>query len=184
MIYAIITLFLIILALPISLSVKVLGSIEDKKVFYSVKLFDFFKINSGFLDFTGNRAVLRYGRRKAKPLYYKDLLPNQNKTEIFKHIDVTKFSSAILIGSEEEMASLSASATLSNISATVYAILKTYKPYLKFHNDIILLEQGETSGCLFDSVLVFNGVSLIKIVVKKIYEGVLNYVQRKVAKQN
>jgi len=43
MIYAIITFFLIILALPISLSVKVLGSIEDKKVFYSVKLFDFFK---------------------------------------------------------------------------------------------------------------------------------------------
>lgn len=184
MIYLTITFALLIISIPISFKVRVLISLGDKKIFYSIKLFGTLTLNSGFVDFTENRAVLRYARRKEKVLYYKDLIPDHKKTDIFRHFDFTQFSSAILLGGDDEISKLSTSAILSNATATVYSLLKTYKPYIKFRNDLILLEEGEKTGGLIESNIVINGVGVIKIIVKKLYEGVIEYAKRKVGKQN
>ena len=180
MIYLFVAWFLVLITIPLSINTKVLVSVGDKKIFYSISCYRFFKLNSGFIDFTNNKAILRYSRRKTKALMYKDFLPDQNKTEVFKHIDFTRFSSAILVGGEDDVKKLSTCATINNITASLYAFLKTEKPYLKFKNDVVILNKDDKSGGLFDINIVINGIALIKILFKKIYKGVLEYAKRKV----
>ena len=59
------------------------------------------------------------------------------------------------------------------------------KPTMIFvKNFTRVLEEGEKTGGLIESNIVINGVGVIKIIVKKLYEGVIEYAKRKVGKQN
>lgn len=178
MIFLVYTIIAVVLTIPISIRIRVLASLWDKKIFYSIKLYKYIKINTGFLDFTDNRIVVRYGNRKAKPIFYKDMLIDEQKTEIIKHVDLIKCSSAILLGGEEDFDKLTISALVDTVSAIIYSILKTYKPYTLFKNDTVMLEQDDKSGFIVEAIVVTNCISLFEILTKKIYKGVFNLCQR------
>ena len=170
----------IILVLPIKLTVKVFCSFKDKKVFFSCGVFKIFNVSSGFLDFANNRLVLRLKNDKIKTIKYKDMLPDKVKTDFILHFDAIKFQSVILLCGEFDEFKAYFCILINATNRIAFTLLKEKKPYLKFKNDVFLLEENSPSGVIAKLEIVSNLVAIIEILIKKIYGGIYNYVKGKV----
>ena len=184
MFFVIFSAFLTILTIPIKLTFKGFCSFKDKKVFFSCNIFKVFNLLSGFLDFANNRIILSLKKDKTKALKYKDMLPDEVKTDVIYHFDTINIQSATLLGGEFDEYKAFFCVFINVANRIVYHVLKERKPYLKFKNDVFLLDESSPSGAITKFEVVTNLVAVIEILVKKIYGGIYNYVKGKIKQQN
>lgn len=184
MFFALFSLFLIFLTIPIKLDFKGYLGFNDKKIFFSSDIFGFFNILSGFINFSNNRLILRLKKHKCTTLKYKDLLPDKVKTDFIRHFDTVNFHSAILFGGEFNEFKAFTTIYVNSLSKIAYQILKYKKPYLKFKNDVFLLEENEPSAIIVKTTEIINFIAIIQIIIKKLYGGIYNYVKGKIKQQN
>ncbi|MBQ9782399.1 MAG: hypothetical protein IJW26_04380 [Clostridia bacterium] len=180
MLLVLITIFLILFTIPIKINLKVFLGFKDKKIFFTSDVYRFIKISSGFIDFTNNRLILRLKNKKSSCLKYKDMLPDKVKTDFILHFDLINFHSAILFGGEFNEFKAFSCIFLNSLSKIAYQVLKGQKPYLKFRNDVFLLEEDEPSGLMTNVVAVTNAFAITEIFIKKLYGGIYNYVKGKI----
>lgn len=179
MLMALITVLLLILILPIGLNLRFFINFTDKKIFYSIKLYGLIKANCGYIDFAKGRIILRYNDKKTKALKFKDMLLDDNKVNAMSHFDYLTLRSAVLLGGEKDAQKLLGCLIINSVNSTIGRFFKAYKPYSNYKNDVILLGEKDSSGFIGELKSATNLVSIIEILIKKIYKGALEYVKGK-----
>lgn len=159
---------LIILTVPITFKIKAMLSISEKKLYYSVSALKILKINCGYLDLKDGSIKLIYNNNKLKYLTFNDLLPNSDSVNTFKHFNLLKSSSAVLLGEDADDYKYYICALINSLNPVAYKLLSEIQPYLKFKNDVILLDSDSSSGALGEFTVSTNALSIISIAVKKI----------------
>ena len=170
---------LLIFLFPITVKIRILLSFKDKKLFYTLRIYDKLYLNGGYIKIENGRVVLNYGKSKNKKLSYKDALFDNTRTDVVKHIDFIKNSSAVLLGGEDDFDKYFLSVAILDVSSITYSILKENKPYLKFKNDVIILDENDKSGFICETVFVINVLVICVILIKKVYGGIINLCKKK-----
>ena len=156
----------VLISIPIKFKLKLLFSIKEKKVFYSIKTLGFFKLNCGYIDINSCDVKLNYSKNKIKFLTIKDLIPNDESVNFIKHFKCIKLSSAFLLGEDVDEYKYYVSAVINSFNPAIYAVLNNFNPYLKFRNDVFLLGEN-SSGIIAEIIVATNIISIVSIFIKK-----------------
>ena len=170
---------LLMFFLPITVEIKLLLSLKDKKLFYATRIYDKIYINGGYFEIENKRVVLNYGKNKSKKLSFKDALFDNTRTDVVKHIDFIKNHSAVLIGGDDYFEKYFLSVAILDVSSITYSILKENKPYLKFKNDVIILDETDKSGFICETVFAIKVLVICVILIKKVYGGIIYLCKKK-----
>mgnify|MGYP005756627437 CR=1 FL=1 len=160
--------------LPIIIKVRAFAELKNAKIFYSLYLFGFIRIDSGYIGFADNRFILHYSDKKAVVVKYKNLLPDKRKTELLLHFNFVRIHTNVLIGGADEFIDYYAASLINSVNAVIYSILKGTKRYTDYRCDVYLSENEDIRGVLTEVSIVFNIVSLIEIATKKIFGGIIS----------
>ena len=179
MIYFAVLIFLLLLILPVIVRLRVIISEEQKRLFFSISVFNRLTVLTGYIGIAKNRAVLHYNKNKTKVLPYRTMLFDGQKADLLKSIDILKIHGAVIIGGETEFSSLFTAFSINELSAIVYSVLKEEKPYINFKNDVINLSSENGSSVLCEAVASLNLAVALKIFIKKFIGGIKDKCQKK-----
>ena len=142
-------------------------SIKEKKLYYSITLYNLFKINCGYVDFSSTSIKLIYSNGKIKFLTLNDLMPSSDSVNFIRHFSLLRLSSAILFGEDAEDSKFYLTALINTLNPVIYVVLSKYHPYIKFKNDTFLLGEKSSSGAVLELIVLTNLISVLSIFVKK-----------------
>ena len=66
------------LILPVTVKLRLYVDFNDKRAFYSIFLFGFIRVNSGYLSIKENLLTVHFSDSKAYAAELKSLMPNKN----------------------------------------------------------------------------------------------------------
>ena len=178
MICAAITLVVSILIIPISVRGRIFISLNDKKMYYSMFLYENLRLNSGYIRYKNRFLIINYTDKKAFAVPIKKLIPTSGFNANLIRFEPLKIKSSLLIG-KRDFNEVAFALTLNKIHFIIYSLLKVYKPYADYKGDVFLSESGE-NGALFDLKFGFCVLILIEMAAKKFIGSILNYAKRKV----
>lgn len=177
MIYAAISFGILLLIAPIAIKARLFISFKDKKIYYSLFLYEKLRINSGYVRYKNKYVVASFSDKKAIAVPVKSLIPNSEFNANFIRFEPLRIKSALLLGNKDFKSVMSAY-FINDVHAVVYSLLKEYKPYADYRGDVFLSDNGEY-GILLDIKLAFCTLILIEIAAKKIIGSILEYAKRK-----
>ncbi len=158
---------------PIFFSLKGYFSSEDKKLYYSLYIYGFIKINSGYIELIKEGIALHLTNKKAIVINYKSLLGFRKNIEPLKDYHVISLKTLTEIGVKDKIFSYSCGAFIFQyIDSFIKWFLYNKKPYLEYDNRLSLFEGEEFIKFFIQTKIVFNIlmilISIIKIVMEKI----------------
>lgn len=181
MIWAVLVI-VIFLIFPIYLTFKTVILIEDKKVFFNVKLFNIIKIFSGYLTFDKTEFSIHLSSVKSIVIPYLNIISFRNKIKIYKDYHVKRILFVSQYGNKDLLNSSIYNFVTKIILKLFDVFLLNKKPYIfKFLESKIDLEQ-EKSIFFIKINIVFNFLLILLSLFKTIMERIKNVVNRK--KQN
>ena len=152
------------------------------KIQYKIKVF-FIKILYGYIEKASDGIIIHLNRRKAVLIYYKNLFGMKEKVKPLKDYHLIKFYSELNIGVRDNfLLSFEIGYFYNFISEIISWITYHKKPYFKLSNYVNVYENKNIFKYECDSTVVFNllmvTISLIKILVGKIYYAIRNRLQQ------
>ena len=139
-------------------------SLKEKKLYYSVTLYNLFKINCGYLDFSSASVKLNYSNGKIKFLTLNDMMPDNESVNFIRHFSLLRISSAVLLGEDAEEGKIYFTLLINALNPILYKLLLNIYPYIKFKNDIILLGENSSSGIATELVVITNIISVLQMI--------------------
>ncbi len=137
-----------ILLIPIKFTAKLMLSISEKKLYYSITAINLMKINCGYIDFKSASIKVVYSNSNLKFITLNDLTSGNGNINVFKHFNCLKVSSIILLGQDAEEYKYYLCALINCLNPIIYTVLKEIQPYLQYKNDVLLLGNESSSGAL------------------------------------
>ena len=174
----------IILFFPLFLSINGFISKDLKKIYFSICLFGFIKILSGYAQFLSDGVAFHLTRKKAYIYFYKKIFDLKNSVKPLKDYHIIKFYSVLEIGSLNGLfLPLSAGIALNYVNNIILWLFDNKKPYVKINNYIDIYENKDIFNLYLKASLVLNLLmiilSIIKICVEKIVNGIRKRKQNK-----
>lgn len=172
----------LIIIFPIFINIKVNYDISIKKFYYEIRVF-FIKTLYGYIEKHADGIIVHLNKRKAILIFYKDLLNMKDKAKPLKDYHLINFYSEIKIGIENNLINALELGFLYNI-IMFYIKWFTYnkKPYFNIDNKIYIYEGKNIFSFMCKSTVLLNLlmiiISLIKIIVEKIYYAIRNRLQQ------
>lgn len=164
---------LFMLIVPIAIKLRLLVDFNDKRAFYSIYLFGFIRVNSGYLSITKNLLALHFSDKKAYAIEVKSLIPNKNSADVLKHFNFVKVKSSAIIGGADELKKFFAAAILNAFNAAIFSVLKGMRKNIGYRCDIYLTD-ATTKALFTDVTVTINLLNVIAIAIKNIYGGLKN----------
>ena len=178
--YAIIVAITALLICPMTVRIKTLVSLSDKKIYYSIFLFGKIRVNSGYVSVSGKFAVVNYCDKKAHAVELKKFFLSNISSKNFLKVEFLTVKNKLILGELSERNFIIASA-INIISAPVYSILKEEMVYLDFCFDVIFNDEN-FNAMISDVMFAFNFLVVTEILLSKIVGGILVYAKRKFGK--
>ena len=166
MIYALIPLAVLILTVPIAVGAKIYLSFNDRKIYYSLFLYEKLRINSGYLSKKSKYLVINYSDKKAFAVPIKSLIIGKDMGADFKRFEPLRVKSALIIG-EKGFDQVFSAFLLNFVHFAVYSALKRIKPFTVYRGDVNLSDNGE-NGIILDVKIGFCILVVVEILIKKL----------------
>lgn len=171
-----------ILIFPILISFDFAFFLEKKKLFYTIKIFTI-KIISGYIELINEGVVIHLTRLKAIIIPYSNILTMRSKVKPLKDYHFLKIHSRLELGEFDDLMNVIViSFILRYCSEQINWYLRCKKPYFKYDDRIIVYEEKNKLNYYLNTALVFNLlmiiISLIKIIVEKIFYAIKNRTQQ------
>lgn len=161
------------LILPVTVKLRLYVDFNDKRAFYSIFLFGFIRVNSGYLSIKENLLTVHFSDSKAYAAELKSLMPNKNSADLLTHFNFVKIKSSAIIGGEDELKNFVTAAILNAINAATFSALRGMKRYTDYRCDIYLTD-ADTKAFFTDVTISFNLLCLLEIIIKNIYGSLKN----------
>lgn len=162
-----------ILVLPVAIKLRLYLDFHDKRAFYSIFLFGFIRVNSGYMSVNKNFLILHFSDKKAYAVKITSLMPNKNNADMLKHFNLVSIKSSAIIGGEDELKIFFAASVLNAVNAITFSVLKVIKNNVEYKCDIYMTDK-DTKAYFTDVIATFTLFSIIQIIVKKIYGSIKN----------
>ncbi|MBO5713954.1 MAG: hypothetical protein J6R83_00825 [Clostridia bacterium] len=160
--------------MPIFLNLKVVFPIKAKKLYFSIKIFGFIPLFSGYVYPTNVGLYIQFFRKKGLILPYKKIFNVRNTIKLIKDFQVTKLSFCLDIGFlDNEFTAYTVATALNNTSNIVGATLKYNKPYMRYYSQINVYSENLFNIYLSLNVM-FNFLLVIIQLIKYILEKFIN----------
>ena len=178
--YAFISLGVFLFVVPISVKARLFLSVSDKKIYYSVFLYNVFRLNSGYVSFRKKYLVINYSDKKALAISYKSMLKPQLLNPDLKRFELLQIKNIFILGGTE-LKDVFISAAISSLNAGVYAVLRDNKPYLDYRSDVYL-SNDDRYGLLNESEIAFNLLILTEMLLQKLIGSVIELCKKTIQK--
>jgi len=161
-----------ILIFPIKINVKLIISKELKKIFYSIKIFNLIKINSGYIEIKGLKIYIHVSNKKA--IMIKPLSLDKNNFKIIRDYHVKELISNIELGGNTLNVN-----TIAFSANYIYLFIKWFisnsKPYVKYQNKNTIYNNDKINvfikiGIYLNLIMII--VSLVKMLTEKIKHAI------------
>lgn len=162
-----------VLVLPVAIKLRLYLDFHDKRAFYSIFLFGFIRVNSGYMSVNKNFLILHFSDKKAYAVKITSLMPNKNNADMLKHFNLVSIKSSAIIGDEDELKIFFAASVLNAVNAITFSVLKVIKNNVEYKCDIYMTDK-DTKAYFTDVIATFKLFSIIQIIVKKIYGSIKN----------
>lgn len=167
--------FFFVIFCPITLKLKTAyfscKQKEDKKIFFSIFLYNAIKVISGYITFEKKCIAIHLTNKKAILIYSSDLLDTGAKYKKLKNFEVYEIKNVIEIGNNVEEEQLYLVFLIKNIVLQLGIYYKNKKDFAFFRNDFILNEQTEGVNIFLATKVVFNLFAILIALFKKILEN-------------
>lgn len=177
MFYAVFSLIVLLFIMPIAIKAKTVVSFNDKKLYYSLFLYERLRLNSGYIKLKSSYLVINYSDKKAKATKIKTLIQNKNFKSNFIRFEPLKIKSALFLGKKNFNAFFFSTA-LNAVHASVYSIFKELKPHSVYKGNVFIGDNDEY-GFLFELKVGFCILILVEMAVIKLIGGIVSYAKRK-----
>ncbi len=166
----------VLIVFPIFISLDVVFDSDAKKLFFSIKMFGFIKIISGYCELIDVGIGIHVSKTKAFIIEYKKLLGLGKSFKPILDLHVLKINVLIENGSEDSQAVM---LFINSFIALAGCYLKEWlahnKPYLKYNLNVKMVEK-KRKNVYFTTTIVFNIfivlLTLLKFIGEKIIYGI------------
>ena len=158
------------LFLPLSVKIKFFADITTKKIYYSVYLLSFVRMNSGYISFCEGAVIVHYSDKNAYAAAYNSFKTDINAVDIISSLNFPEVRSEIMLNDYDEFPVLYGICIVRALSAIIYAVLRYGGSYTDFKCNVSLSENSY-AGLLNETVIAFNLLTITKIGLKKLKGG-------------
>ena len=172
--------FLILLIIfPISLNFYGYLSLEDKKFYFGIYLYNFTKIFGGYARIEKDCVSIHYSNKKALLIFYNKVFKMRNKIKIIRDYHIIKLNSLVEIGTKNNI-------ILPSALASIYVwhnhllcdILHKFKPYIKIKNNVDVYEDDNFFKIYLRFNLLLNILMILLSIIKIMTGRLLNAIKR------
>lgn len=172
-----------VLIFPLFLSINLIYSKDENKLFFCIYLFGILRIASGYAELLKDCIAVHVSEKKAFLIFYGKLLNLNKSIKPLKDYHFIKFTSLIEIGGENLLIPKAASFIYNYVWGFITWFFYNKKPYLKLKNDVNIYENKDILNIFIDTKIVLNllmiFLSMIKIITEKIINGISKRKQNK-----
>ena len=176
MFYAVIAFSVLILTVPLSVKIRVLLSVENKKAYYSLFFLNKLRLNSGYLKIKKKYLVINYSDKKALAINLNSILSGNGIRSDFVRLEPLVIKYSLILGGDGAGQIIAATA-VNLLNSIVYSILKVLKPYAEFKGDVIMTNMN---GCvvLTEFTIGFCILILLETAATKLIGSIISYAKR------
>lgn len=167
----------ILLIFPIFINLKLAFILQDKKLYFNIKLYGLINILNGYIEKIDEGLAIHLTKNKAIIVPYKKLLNVKGSVKPLMDYHFYNVTLDVTLGNEN---SILTPTTISFISSYIINQITWYlyhkKPYVKINKNFTVIEEKNICDVRFSTLILFNLLmiilSIIKIVVEKIINGI------------
>lgn len=174
--YAIISFGVFLFSVPITVKVRLFLSVSDKKVYYSLFIYEKLRVNSGYLSYKNKYVILNFSDKRAVAVSLKSLLKPQLFNPNLLRVEVLRLKNVFILGGSDT-SGLIFSSVINSLGAIAYSILKVNRPYLEHKNDVYITDDGKY-GALNETKIAFNLIIITEMLIEKMIGGILKLAKR------
>lgn len=162
------------LFLPIILDLGIVFPLKAKKGYFSIKLFNFIPIFSGYLELLKDGLCIHISKRKAKILPYKNLLRINNTLKPIKDFQIIYFNCCIDYGLKENVfLPLYLGYVSCLIGNVIGKALSERKQYLTYNSNVNVYNL-DVFNVYIKSKILFNLLLVILEILRFLLEKIIN----------
>ena len=160
-----------ILIMPLLIKFRLFVDFNAKRTFYTVYLFGFLRVNSGYISVDSKAVIFHYSDKKAFALSLKSMLPDSGGVDVLTHFNFTSVKSDVLIGGEDSLFKYMVAFTINSLNAIIFSLIQGLKRYTDYKCNVFLSENNDAKGLLTNVSIVFNLICLTKLILKGAKNG-------------
>lgn len=169
---------IVLLIVPIWVNIHAHFDVLERKIWFSIRLFHVIKLLGGYILLTNEGFAIHVSKKKALIFPYTQLFTMRKQFEITNGFQLLRLRFTIETNGAERMYGVAIATGLRIIGDVLYPILQTKYPLLSAKN-YILLSDKKIFTISMEMVTAFNFVILIIAIIKKILEGILQWIRER-----
>lgn len=180
----IVTFATLILLTPLRTSIKIFYSNQLNKTFFTINIFKFIKIKSGYISFIKDGIAIHLSEDKAVIIPYKNLINTKKVIKLYKDFHVNDLSVLVEIGAKDDLEKILTISTIYNfIFNNITEIIKERKPYSSINSKInISIESNYFNLYIYGKIFI-NLITILINAIKIIMENIINAKRKSKRKQ-
>ncbi len=169
--YFIISVVLSIFIIPLPFSVKGVFVFNNGKTYLNLYFFRFIKIKSVYLNYSDKKFFLHLTDKKAIEFSPRDMIPEKDNIDAFSTFNFTKIRYALVLNACNDIGKFLTLSFVNQLNFTTFSVLKETYPLTDFKGDVIITQDKNLNGIIFDVGLCFNVLTITKEISKSLFKG-------------
>ncbi len=163
---------------PIFVYVDGYVDVFENKCWFSISFYRFFRVYGGYFQLAQDGIVFHLSKKKAIFLPYKEMSGARKKFEVTKGFQLWRFHQIVETGGAQKIYGVVIASLMQSVSGAVFSALQTRHPFLSLRSSTLLTEEN-TLKISLQAATVFNGLVLTIAIMKKVLEGIINWIREK-----
>lgn len=174
---AIVLIACVIIIFPLYINVYFIFILDDKKAYFSINIFGFIKLLSGYIEVENKNLVVHLNKNKAVIYQITSYELMKKKFKPLRDYHILKFNSNIDIGiAESTMSAVTICFILNYIEQFINWLIFNRKPYVINNNKFNIYEGKDVFNAYISCTIVLNLlmiiISIIKIIMEKMFYAI------------
>ena len=169
-----------VLIFPIFINLYLLLDINMKKAYFSIYLYDVIKVLGGYAQVIKSGFAFHLSEKKAIILPFRSFFGIKQNYNLTNNFKIISFSNCLEIGNNNDLfVTLYLGYTLNIVAEKLFKIIRYNRNGLKLHNDINIYTENDLLKTSCKSIVVFNLLSIISLLIKLILRKITNGTKNK-----